>query len=196
VPRADRPTSRAAAPRPAAATHLALLRGVNVGGKNRLPMKALADTIEEAGCRDVRTYIQSGNALFAVPAARAHGLAARLAGLIAARHGLRVPVVLRSVEALRAVVRSNPFLEGGADPATLHVAFLAEPPAPAAAAALDPGRSPPDAFALVGGELFLSLPNGVARTRLTSDYLDRTLRTTCTVRNWRTVLALVGLAGG
>jgi uncharacterized protein (DUF1697 family) len=175
---------------------VALLRGLNLGGKNRLPMKALKATFEEAGCRDVRTYIQSGNVLFAVPAARARGLATRLTGLVAARHGLRVPVVLRSVEALRAAVRGNPLLEGGADPATLHVAFLAEPPAPAAAAALDPGRSPPDAFALVGGELFLSFPNGMARTRLTSDYLDRTLGTTCTVRNWRTVVALVGLAGG
>jgi uncharacterized protein (DUF1697 family) len=107
-----------------------------------------------------------------------------------------VPVVLRSAAELRAVVRGNPFLEAGADPATLHVAFLADRPTAAAAASLDPARSPPDAFAVRGREVYLHLPNGGARSKLTTAWLDARLDTVSTVRNWRTVERLLALASG
>ncbi len=175
------------------ATHVALLRGVNVGGRNLVPMPELAATFEEAGCAGVRTYIQSGNVLFAAPAALARRLPGAIAARIQERHRLRVPVIVRSAGQLRRVAAENPFLRAGADPKLLHVAFLAEEPASAAVGRLDPARSPPDAFAVPGGEVYLSLPNGVGRTRLTNDYLDRTLGTTSTLRNWNTVLRLVAL---
>ena len=183
-------------PAQAAPTHVLLLRGVNVGGRNRLPMEALRALLAEAGCAGVRTYIQSGNAVLSAAPALARRLPAALTALLRARLGLTVPVVLRTVAELEAAARRNPFLAAGADPATLHLAFLAGAPTRAAAAALDPARSPPDAFRLLGRELYLSLPGGVGKTRLTSDYLDRTLGTTCTLRNWRTVLELVALARG
>ena len=173
-------------------THVALLRGLNVGGKNRLPMHELAALFEAAGCGAVRTYIQSGNVVFQAPAALARTLPARVSAAILKAHGHRVPVVLRTAEELRAVGRGNPFPDS---PEILHVAFLAGWPSAAAVAALDPGRSPPDELEVRGRELYLRLPNGVARTKLTNAYLDRTLGTTSTLRNWRTVLALVELAG-
>jgi uncharacterized protein (DUF1697 family) len=190
------PAVRRASAGTIAATNVALLRGLNVGGRNRLTMEALRALFVEAGCAGVRSYIQSGNVLFAAPAALATRLPEALPELILARHGLRTPLVLRSVPELRALTRVNPFLAAGADPRALHVAFLQGPPPAAAAAALDARRSPPDAFALRGRDLFLSLPNGVAGTRLTTDYLDRTLGSSCTLRNWRTVLAIVALADG
>jgi uncharacterized protein (DUF1697 family) len=156
-------------------------------------MPELAALFERAGCAGVRTYIQSGNLLFAAPVALARRLPGEIAARIQERHRLRVPVIVRSAAELRQVAGRNPFLRAGADPKLLHVAFLAAPPGPAAVAKLDPARSPPDAFAVQGREVYLSLPNGVGRTRLTNDYLDRTLATTSTLRNWNTVLKLVEL---
>lgn len=177
------------------AAHVALLRGVNVGGKNKLPMKDLVALAEEAGAKAPRTYIQSGNLVFEASAAAARAFPRRLEAALAAR-GLRVPVVLRSADELVAAVAGNPWLARGAEPKALHVAFLAAAPEPARLAALDPARSPPDALEARGRDLFLHLPNGVGRTKLTNDYLDRTLGTTSTVRNWNTVLALLALARG
>lgn len=177
------------------ATHVALLRGVNVGGKNKLPMKELVALAEAAGAKGARTYIQSGNLVFEATAAAARAFPGRLEAALAGR-GLRVPVVQRSADELAAVVEGNPWLARGADPKTLHVAFLLAAPEPARLAALDPARSPPDAIVARGRELFLHLPNGVGRSKLTNDYLDRTLGTTTTVRNWNTVLALLDLARG
>jgi uncharacterized protein (DUF1697 family) len=174
---------------------VALLRGLNVGGRNRLPMSELVALFEEAGAGEVRTYIQSGNVLFTATAPEALRAAARVSKRVEERFGFRTLVIVRSGVELETVARENPFVPGGEDPSRLHVAFLADRPAADGAASLDRDRSPPDSFALNGREIYLCLPNGMARTRLTNDYLDRALSTTCTIRNWRTVLALVRLAG-
>jgi uncharacterized protein (DUF1697 family) len=101
-----------------------------------------------------------------------------------------VPVVVRTLAEWTKIVRGNPFLEGGADPASLHVGFLAERPTKARVRALDPERSPPDEFEVRGTEIFLRFPNGTARSQLSTRYFDGILRTTSTFRNWRTVLRL------
>lgn len=179
------------------ATHVALLRGVNVGGKNRLPMADLVALIHEAGGREARTYIQSGNAVFHVGARAAVGFEAKLSKVIAARLGITVPVVLRSVEELRRVAGAHPLAGPEHDAGKqLHVGFLAAAPAADRVAALDPARSPPDAFVVQGSEIYLLAPNGVARTKLTNAYFDSKLGTTSTFRNWATVLALLALAEG
>jgi uncharacterized protein (DUF1697 family)/uncharacterized protein YndB with AHSA1/START domain len=173
-----------------------LLRGINVGGKNKLPMKDFAALLAESGCGAVQTYIQSGNAVFQATETIAGSLPTAVAEAIAARFGLRVPVVMRTAGEMRAVVEGNPFLRAGAAADKLHVAFLADRPEAARVAALDPEHSPPDAFAVRGREIYLRCPNGLARTKLTNDYLDSRLATTSTVRNWRTVLKLTELAEG
>jgi len=180
--------------RTSTACHVALLRGINVGGKNKLPMAALRTLFEELGCTGVRTYIQSGNVVFGASARLAGTLAAALSARIRARHGLEVPVLLRSAAELARTLARNPFLRAGEPVESLHVAFLAAVPAKRAAASLDPERSPGDRFALVGRDLYLCLPNGVGRTKLTNAWLDRGLETTSTVRNWRTVTTLAEMA--
>lgn len=177
-----------------AGVHVALLRGINVGGKNSLPMRELVAMFESAGASDVRTYIQSGNVIFSASPAMARGVPDAVAAAIFERFGFRAAVVTRSAAELRAIAEANPFLARGADPATLHVVFLADEPAPEHVAALDPGRSPPDELEARGREIYLRCPNGYGRTKLTNDYFDSKLATTSTVRNWRTVLQLVGLA--
>ncbi|MDQ2834321.1 MAG: DUF1697 domain-containing protein [Acidobacteriota bacterium] len=172
---------------------VALLRGINVGGKNLLPMKDLVLIFAEAGCRDVSTYIQSGNVVFTADAKIVAELPQRIPQQVEARFGLRVPVVLRTSAEYETVTRSNPFLKQGASPDTLHVSFLADLPNPAMIAGLDPERSAPDAFAVVGREIYMLLPNGPARTKLTNAYFDSKLKTVSTQRNWRTVLKLAEL---
>ena len=176
-------------------THVALLRGINVGGKNKLPMKDLVAVFVAAGCKDVRTYIQSGNVVLCAPAALAKELPHLVSAAIAKRFGLRVPVVMRSEAELTRALTSNPFLKAGKDPDRLHVAFLADRPSPKLVARVDAKRSPPDELVLSGREIYLHLPNGVAKTKLTNAYFDAQLETTSTIRNLRTVLALVELAG-
>jgi uncharacterized protein (DUF1697 family) len=172
-------------------TYVALLRGINVGGKNTLPMKELNAIFERAGCARVRSYIQSGNVVLDAEPKLAEGLPAQVSAEIERRFRLRVPVVLRTAREMRAVATKNPLLAATASLDSLHVVFLAEDPGKSRAATLDPNRSPPDRFVVRGREVYLSCPNGVGKTKLTNAWLDAKLGTISTARNWKTVLKLV-----
>src|ERR1700690_1811327 len=118
------------------ATYVALLRAVNVGGNNKLPMAELREIFAACGGENVRSYIQSGNVIF-------HGLP-KMCGVlpdkIHGRYGFRPPLVLRSIEQIEAAIPNNPFLKTGASIDRLPVMFLASQPSPAAVASLDPHR--------------------------------------------------------
>ena len=175
---------------------VALLRGINVGGKNKLLMRDLAAIFSEAGCDEVRTYIQSGNVVFRAGPLLAGRVPDLVCEAIAARFGYRVPVLTRTAGELAAILGANPFLGRGAEVGQLHVGFLADRPEAAAVDALDPHRSPPDEFAVVGREVYSYCPQGLARTKLTTRYFESKLSTTMTARNWKTVLKLHELTGG
>ena len=170
--------------------YVALLRGVNVGGKNKLPMADLRAIFTEAGCAAVKTYIQSGNVVFEAAQSLAEMVPEIVTVAVQQRFGFESAVVIRSGEELRQVAASNPFDTSG-EPRMLHVAFLGEAPSAEAAARLDPERSPPDAFAVLGCHVYVHYPNGVAGSRLTNEYLAAQLQTASTMRNWRTVLTLM-----
>jgi uncharacterized protein (DUF1697 family) len=176
-------------------THVALLRGINVGGKRLLPMKELAVLFAAAGCTGVSTYIQSGNVLFTPPAGSGASaeLATRLEDRIEEVFGFRPPVVVRTAVQIAGALRDNPFLHAGEPEATLHVMFLAARPDPAAVAKLDADRSPGDRFHVAGGEVYLHLPKGAGNSKLTNAYFDSRLKTIGTVRNWATVSKLLAL---
>ncbi len=175
------------------AAYVALLRGINVGGKNKLPMKDLVGIFAESGCEEPRSYIQSGNVVFDANPAVAAAVAGRVAARIADRFGYRTPVVLRTAADLAAVLAHNPFLAAGVADEELHVYFLADRPDPRRVESLDTDRSPPDRFAVHGREVYLWLPDGMARTKLTNAYFDSKLATTSTARNWRTITKLYEL---
>lgn len=175
---------------------VALLRGINVGGARKLPMADLRALCEGLGWREVRTFIQSGNVLF-----RAEGddpaLAAALEGAIARRFGYPdVPVVLRDREGLAAALASVPFDRAATDPKLLHVVFLDREPDPAAVAALDPDRSPGDAYVVFGRDVHVRYGAGAGRSKLTLDWLEARLGARGTARNLRTVEALRDALGG
>jgi uncharacterized protein (DUF1697 family) len=177
-------------------TYAALLRGINVGGKNMLPMKDLVALCEQAGCARVRTYINSGNVIFDSSAAAAPRIGAAVTKAVEARFGFRSPVIIRSAAELDDVVNNNPFLLAGSPEELLYVSFLLALPAADRVAALDPDRSPPDRFEVRRGEIFVLCPNGAARTKLTNAWFDSKLATVSTGRNWRTVCKLCDMAHG
>ncbi|WP_158944838.1 DUF1697 domain-containing protein [Granulicella sp. S190] len=174
----------------AVSRHVALLRGINVGGKNMLPMKELAGLFGAAGCEEVTTYIQSGNVIFSANDRVVQRLEEEIAKQISNRFGLKVPVVIRSAAELEEAVRGNPFFKAGVAEELLHVAFLADRPAANLVAGLDVARSSPDEFAVMGREIYMKLVTGAAHTKLTNAYFDSKLKTVSTMRNWRTVLKL------
>ncbi len=169
--------------------HVALMRGINVGGKNKLPMGELVRLFENAGCENVRTYIASGNVVFEAATGIVKKLAASIAAAIEKERGLRVPVVIRSATEMASVVKLNPHRK--ADPDSLFVMFLADEPERKSIAELDPNRSPGDQYKVVGRDIYLCLTTGAADTKLTNAYFDSKLKTVSTSRNWRTVQKLI-----
>lgn len=173
-------------------TYIALLRGINVGGNNKLPMAELRTLLATLGCQDVKTYIQSGNAVFAAPAS--DDLATRISAAISERFGLTVPVILRTRDELAQVPTCNPFpTEGDADPSKLLVTFLDQAPDPAVAAALHGHRSPHEAVDVVGREVYIWCPNGISEVKLKSREFKQVM-TSGTGRNLRTVQKLLEMA--
>jgi uncharacterized protein (DUF1697 family) len=189
-----RSAPRSGAARGGSARYVALLRGINVGGRT-LPMPALVGLFEEAGCTDVSTYIQSGNVVFSWSGPLG-GLASDLARAIRKHAGFDAPVVLRSEGELAAILANAPFRDPRGDKPALHVVFLAEEPSAAQIASLDPARSPGDSFAVRGKDVYLLCPNGLGRTKLTNAYFDSKLGTTSTCRNFRTVETLLAMCAG
>jgi uncharacterized protein (DUF1697 family) len=169
-------------------THVALLRGINVGGRTKVPMTELKGVFEEMGYTDVATYIQSGNVVFDGTTAPK---SAAIEHRIAEAFGFDIAVVLRTSKELEAVIEANPFPK--ADPAKLHVMFLGGAPVRAAFAKVAAGDYGSDEFALGRKEIYLHLPNGVGRSKLPGA-LARQATPEATVRNWRTVGKLAELS--
>lgn len=161
--------------------YVALLRAINVGGHNPLPMATLRGVFEELAATKVSTYIQSGNVVFAHAQRSAAKLTTQLAAAIAAAAGFEVPVVLRTADEWTAVIANNPFATDHA-----HCMFLPAAPAKTALAKIVPIA--PARFELIGREVFLDLPDGIGRSTL-AGALARALPD-ATVRNWRTVQTL------
>ncbi|MGH3154975.1 MAG: DUF1697 domain-containing protein [Streptosporangiaceae bacterium] len=189
-------------------THIALLRGINLGGHKRVAMPELREVVAGLGHTDVATYIQSGNVLFtpaqagnAGPAGNA-GLAAELEQAIAAKLGVQARVLVLSREELAQVAAGNPY-PGEPDPKNVHVIFLPGEPEPGHAdwlataqqQAADKGSR--DEVQLVGRAVFLHTPAGFGRSEL-ANLLSKaggpsSARGAGTARNWSTVTKLLAL---
>lgn len=177
-------------------TWVALLRGINVGGRRRLPMADLRAALEQTGLREVRTYIQSGNVVFETdsPDADESALAGAIAAAIDAASGLDVPVIVRTLDDIERVANAHPDADGDVAPAWLHV-FLFDRPA-VAGDAPDPDRFLPDRWELDRREMYVTYPSGAGRSKLTIDVVERALGVVATARNVTTLRALVGLGRG
>ena len=181
-------------------TYIALLRAVNLGGYGKISMADFRKLLEGLGCKNVETYIQSGNAVF-----DASGSAAKVGAAIAAglekMMGAPVAVMIRTHDDLARIIAGNPFAaEAAADGARVHVAFLSGPAPAGAGAALErivqqyPARR--DRFHLAGDTLYLHLPDGAAETKFSGKTLDKATGVPGTGRNWNTVLKLHEMSKG
>ncbi len=172
-------------------THVAMLRAVNVGG-SPMAMADLRAAFVDMGHDDARTYIQTGNVVFAssAPAAR---LQVEIEAGLEARFGRAVPLVMRTGTQLAKVVRDNP-LAGGRDPKKTHVTFLRQKPERGRVTGLDTDAFLPDEFRVAGLEVYVSCPSGYGRTKITNAYFERALKVPATTRNLTTVTKLVGMA--
>jgi uncharacterized protein (DUF1697 family) len=177
----------------ASRSYVALLRGVNLGPRNRIAMTDLRRLVEELGAEDVTTYLQSGNVVFRSRTGAAQ-LGPRLEKSLGRALGLEVTVVVKTGAQLAKICERNPFSVGRTDPKTLHVTFLAEAPARSRVRELSGRRFAPDRFEVTGHEVYLHCPNGYGRSKLSNDLFERALDVRATTRNWRTVRALAELA--
>ena len=168
----------------------ALLRGINIGPNKRIAMADLRSIVESLGHADVETYLQSGNVVF-TPKRRTRDIALSLSTAIRDATGLDVPVVIRTGAELARVVESNPYPVD--DPTRVVVAFLGDAVDLGGLALGDLSSYLPDELTISGRELYVSVPNGQARSKLMEALTKRSLPTTLTVRNWRTVEALADL---
>jgi uncharacterized protein (DUF1697 family) len=157
-------------------------------------MSELAAIFAKAGCSEVRTYIQSGNVVFAAEPDARDEIPRVVSRQIARRFGFEPLVLVRTADEMGRVASGNPLLKSQSDTKPLYVGFLAGAPDKRCIEALDPRRSPGDSFAVRGREIYLHLPHGPIKTRLTAAYIDSVLETTSSFRNWRTVLKLVELS--
>lgn len=171
-------------------TWIALLRGVNVVGRNQVRMKALAAAFERAGFRSVRTYLQSGNVVFQSRSGTPRTLGVRIAQLVLEEFGFEPRVMVINGEELAAAIRGNPFPAAEENHKLVHLYFLGGSPKEPdleALAQLDAGR---EKFALKRGVFYLYTPDGFADSVLQSR-VERCLGVAATARNWRTANELL-----
>ena len=174
-------------------TYVALLRGINLGSRNKIAMSDLRELFERLGHGDVRTYIQSGNVVF-TSNDKPVGIATELKKRIESDLGVAAAVLLRTKEDLDKVAAANPFVSPKADVANLHVTFLADVPGNKRAAQLTVPAGEPDELSLAGREVYLQCPNGYGRTKLNNAYIEKRLGVAATTRNWKTVTKLREMA--
>jgi uncharacterized protein (DUF1697 family) len=174
---------------------IVLLRGVNVGGRNRVPMGALREALEASGLEQVVTYVQSGNVVLE-SGAKPNALAREVEAVIADAFDLDVAVVVRTRAELTKVVRHDPFGElAGAQEKLYQVSFCAEKPEGEAVAKVAERAVDGERVLAHGREIYAWFPHGVGRSKLAAQLSKQKLGTVVTARNWTTVKKLLELAG-
>jgi uncharacterized protein (DUF1697 family) len=164
---------------------VALVRGINVGGHNKLPMSEFRELLEALGCDGVATYIQSGNATF-----RHDRQAAELAELISdeihSKYGFRVSIMVLTAGEFAAIVAANPFPAGDSDPKLPYVWFLGEEAVAADTKRMEEFAADSEKYRLTDSAFYLYAPDGTGRSKLAAG-VERCLGVPATARNWRTV---------
>ncbi len=176
-------------------TYIALLRGINVGGANILPMRELVEVLDSLGLQKVKTYIQSGNVVFQSEGAEPALLASQISEAINHSHGFSPRVLVLQRQELERAVAANPFPEAVAVPKTLHFYFLSSVQPEPDLETLDSVRGDSERFELLGQVLYLHAPDGIGRSKLVAR-IEKALGVTVTGRNWRTVSKIVSMIEG
>jgi len=173
---------------------VALIRGVNVGGKT-LSMERLRVGLAGSGFEDVKTYIQSGNVVLRAVRRTPESVAMKIEQLIRKDFHLEVTVIVRTLSEMQHVISRNPFVgKPKIDESRLHVTFLATQPTRTAIETLTALPAEGDRFRHTGREIYLHCPDGYGKTKLSNSLIERVLATRATTRNWNTVRKLAEMA--
>lgn len=178
---------------PRVTRHIALLRGINLPGRNRIAMPELREALANAGFDDVRTYLQSGNVVLSSDAPP-EKVARKCKRVIADRFGLDIDVVVRTRDELEEVVERSPLGKVAVDPKRYQVSFLAAEPDPDVVPKLEAAATASEQFVLSGREFYAWHPDGIGKSKLAPLLAGPGLGVAATARNWTTVTSLLALA--
>ena len=173
--------------------HVVLLRGINIGSRNRISMPELRAALEEAGFKDVQTYLQSGNVVLE-SRAKPETVARKVSAVIKDRFGLEIAVLVRTRDELTKIVNRNPLGSVAKDPKGYQVTFLSENLPAKVVRELEEAAAPEEQVVVVGREVYAGHPRTIARSKLWAKLAGKGLGVTATSRNWATVEALLALA--
>jgi len=174
---------------------ISMLRGVNVGGHNKIKMDTLMALYESLKLRDAQTYVQSGNVIFKTDERDIARLAKRIEDGIERKFGFRPDVVLRTAAEMKDVVARNPFAKRrGIEPGKLLVTFLDSDPGEEAREKVRQMKCDPEELRVEGREIYIYFPNGAGRSKLPWAGLGKMLKTQGTGRNWNSVTKMLEIA--
>jgi uncharacterized protein (DUF1697 family) len=174
---------------------ISMLRGVNVGGHNKIKMEALRALYESMRLRDAQTYVQSGNVIFRTDERDLARLARRIEDGIERKFGFRSDVILRTAAEMKEVIAKNPFAKRrGIEPGKLLVSFLASDPGEEGREKIRQMKCDPEEMRVEGREIYIYFPNGAGRSKLNWAGLGKMLKTPATGRNWNSVTKMLEMA--
>ena len=174
-------------------TYIALLRGINVGGKHKLPMRELIKILETLDLHNIKTYIQSGNVVFQSEPSHGAGLADKISNAIDHTHHFKPKVYLLELDELTRAIAANPFPDAETEPKTLYVYFLETIPESPDLTSLETIKQDSERFQLQGKIFYQHSPLGIGKSKLPLR-VDKALGVATTARNWRTVCQVAAIA--
>jgi uncharacterized protein (DUF1697 family) len=173
---------------------ISMLRGVNVGGHNKIKMDALRALYESLNLESPRTYVQSGNVIFCTKEKNSAALAKKIQSAIERKFGFRPEVILRTTDEMRAAIAASPFTDRNLEPGKTVVTFLAGDAGPEASAKLLALTDHPEELHLLGRELHIYFPDGMGKSKLPWPKIEKLLATPGTARNWNSVTKMMAIA--
>lgn len=174
-------------------TYIAFLRGINVGGKNRLKMDDLSAVFSRNECSDVKTYIQSGNVVFTCNTANIDRLDELVSKELLERFSINSPIVILNTDELSDILNNNPFVIDNTPESELHVTIFSSDISTEIPTDIKSKMSANENVKIGNRAVYLHLPNGYSSTKLTNAYLEKVTKSIATTRNWKTMKALYNL---
>lgn len=175
--------------------YIAILRGINVGGRRKVRMADLRGFMEEAAFTEVQTYIQSGNLVFEDPESRSEEEITRIIEKIISDHYyFEVPVIVWSAKELQKAINENPYSRDYAVE-RLHLTFLRKEPGKELLNAIEVYDFPPDLYMISGKKVFIYCDGKYSDSKLTNKFFEDKLKVSATTRNWKTVQKLGEMSG-
>ena len=176
-------------------TYIALLRGINVGGTSKLPMKILVPSLADTGLKDIQTYIQTGNLIFNHASNNISDIASEISGSIAVHHSLHPEVLVLTGKRLLQIIKDNPFPEATEAPSTLHLFFLKDRATAPNIDKLNLLKADSEYFKLTEHVFYLHAPEGIGRSKLAAG-AEKAIGVPTTARNWRTASKTLEMVQG